>query len=146
MHWGTITWIFFHTMAEKIKEDKFDAGRSFLLNTIVSLCHNLPCPDCRQHAIKTLQIHPIGVVTTKEQLKSYLLSFHNSVNLMKRKKTYDSAILDKYKTASLRKAYSILTATFQTSSNRLMLDQMARKQMFVELTKNMNRNAHLFDS
>ena len=145
MHWGTITWIFFHTMAEKIKDDKFEIGRSFLLNTIVTLCHNLPCPDCRQHAIRTLQAHPIGVVTTKEQLKSSLHSFHNSVNLHRRKKTYDVSVLEKYKTASLRKAYSILTTVFQTSSHRLMLDQMARKQMFVDLTREMNKNAGLFD-
>ena len=145
MHWGTITWIFFHTMAEKIKDDKFEVGRGFLLNTIVTICHNLPCPDCRQHAIRTLKAPPIGVVKTKEDLKLYLHSFHNSVNLHRRKKIHDSSVLEKYKTASLRKAYSILTTVFQTSSHRLMLDQMARRQMFVDLTINMNKNAVLFD-
>lgn len=145
MHWGTITWIFFHTIAEKIKDDKFEAGRDFLLSTIVTLCYNLPCPDCRQHAIRILQAHPIKVVKSKEELKSYLHSFHNSVNLHRRKKTYDTSVLDKYKTASLIKAYSILTTVFQTSSHRLMLDQMARKQMFADLTKNMNKNAGLFN-
>ena len=50
MIWGRATWLFFHTLAHKIKDDAFINLRRQLLDFIVQICHLLPCPICRNHA------------------------------------------------------------------------------------------------
>ena len=145
MHWGTITWIFFHTLAEKIKEDRFEEHKAFLFGVVTSLCHCLPCPDCRAHAVKTLREHPMGAIKTKAQFKSYLHSFHNSVNVRRKKKPKGADVLEKYSSASLPRSFVVLKTHFRTTSPRLMLEQMTRVETLNSLTQQMRANAHLFD-
>lgn len=145
MHWGTITWIFFHTLAEKIKEDRFAENKTFLFGIVTSLCHCLPCPDCRAHAVKTLREHPMNRIKTKDQFKSYLHSFHNEVNLRRKKKPKGAGVLEKYSSASLPRSFVVLKAHFRTTSPRLMLEQMTRVQTLHSLTQQMRENEHLFD-
>ncbi len=49
-YWGNITWVFLHTIAEKIKEEYYDNEKSQILLLIKGVCSNLPCPECKQHA------------------------------------------------------------------------------------------------
>ena len=67
--WGTPTWYFFHTLAEKIKENEYDGIKKDVLLHIKIICSVLPCPDCRDHAVNFMKRINIGHVNTKEQLK-----------------------------------------------------------------------------
>ena len=56
--WGPCTWFLFHTLAEKIREEHFMKLKPELINIVKNICSNLPCPECKQHAmakIKTLK-------------------------------------------------------------------------------------------
>ena len=44
--WGPPVWRFFHTLAEKMNEDKFQELGPQLFNLIRKICRVLPCPDC----------------------------------------------------------------------------------------------------
>lgn len=83
MKWGPPTWALFHTLAEKVNESEFAKIRKSLLDTIYVICSNLPCPDCANHAKQYMDGINFNTIITKEQLKSLLFQFHNSVNTRK---------------------------------------------------------------
>lgn len=80
MKWGEPTWYFLHCLAEKIKEDEFPSIRMEILNLIYTICANLPCPDCANHASEHMKNINYKTIQTKSQLKNVLFSFHNAVN------------------------------------------------------------------
>ena len=83
MKWGEPTWFLLHTLAEKIKSDNFIIIRNDLLDAIYSICTNLPCPDCANHAKTYLDAINFKLIKTKDHLKRVLFDFHNSVNSRK---------------------------------------------------------------
>ena len=96
MHWGTITWYTFHSLAEKINDEKILIE---LYGQIRSLCNNLPCPYCIQHATKFLSYH--RDVHSKEHLKEILFKLHNEVNKRTKKTQYERKDLIKYEKANI---------------------------------------------
>jgi len=78
--WGQPTWHLFHTLSVKIKDTEFPRIREELLNNIYSICLNLPCPICAEHAKEYLNGVNFNTIQTKEDLQRLLYSFHNSVN------------------------------------------------------------------
>lgn len=83
MRWGAPTWYLFHTIAEKVREESFPSIRNELLNIILTICTNLPCPDCAGHASKYIKGINFDTIVTKQDLKDMLFRFHNSVNARK---------------------------------------------------------------
>ena len=83
MKWGEPVWFFLHTMAEKVKPERFAIIRVELLQLITSICVNLPCPMCSKHAATYLANTNINLIQTKEQLIEFFYTFHNEVNKRK---------------------------------------------------------------
>ena len=75
--WGNATWYVIHTLAYKLIEDKDVNG---LIQQILQICENLPCIDCRNHAVNILSKSNIKNINNKQQLILFLLQFHNIVN------------------------------------------------------------------
>lgn len=101
MTWGEPTWLLLHTLAHKVDESRFQEIRLELLNTVFSICANLPCPNCAEHAKMYLTQHQfLNTVQTKTDLKILLFSFHNEVNKRKGLPIFPYSELDnKYNTA-----------------------------------------------
>jgi len=83
MKWGEPTWYLFHTLSYKIKEEHFKKVRVELLNNIYSICANLPCPMCAEHASSYLKTINFYNIQTKQDLIMMLFNFHNVVNKKK---------------------------------------------------------------
>jgi hypothetical protein len=83
MLWGPAIWYLFHTLAEKVKPEAFPSIRKELLNNIYSICIHLPCPVCSDHAKEYLNKINFNAITTKDELKHMLFTFHNVVNQRK---------------------------------------------------------------
>jgi hypothetical protein len=99
--WGAPTWYLFHTMAEKVREESFPLIRKELLNIIYTICTNLPCPDCSNHATKYMNGVNFDAILTKQDLKDMLFRFHNSVNARKNFPIFSKSELDeKYAAAN----------------------------------------------
>lgn len=99
LYWGKLTWWLFHTIAEKMNDIK---ELSNITNLIILICHNLPCPYCKDHAKIYLNKKPINkMVKTKEELKKYIYDFHNVVNLRTKKNIYPPEILNQYTSVNL---------------------------------------------
>lgn len=100
MLWGEPTWFFFHTIAEKIKDEHFNELKYELFNHIKAICNNLPCPDCAKHATGYMNKINFDAVRNKEQLKMLFFKFHNEVNTNKNYELFEySDLHDKYSSA-----------------------------------------------
>jgi hypothetical protein len=95
MKWGEPTWYLLHCLAEKVKEESFMSIRLDLLNVIFTICSNLPCPDCANHASEHLKNINYKNIQTKQQLKNVLYHFHNTVNAKKNMPIFPRDELDK---------------------------------------------------
>jgi hypothetical protein len=81
IRWGPPTWFLFHTLAHKVKDEYFSKIKTELLTNIVSICRNLPCPKCADHATEYMKKLNFAAIQTKEDLKNMLFKFHNDVNI-----------------------------------------------------------------
>lgn len=78
--WGSSVWIFFHTLVAKIKPQHFLEHREKLVDIIIQVCANLPCPECTAHASDFLRTVRFQNVGRKEDLVEIMHVFHNQVN------------------------------------------------------------------
>jgi len=127
--WGAPTWYLFHTIAEKVREDTFPLIRKELLNIILTICINLPCPECAAHATKYLNNINFDTIVTKQDLKDMLFRFHNSVNTKKNFPLFSQSELNsKY---ALANTVAIIQNFFQvydksSSSSKLSVNFLYR--------------------
>jgi hypothetical protein len=92
--WGPCTWYLFHTLAEKIKEDRYNVVKLELINLIKQICRSLPCPDCAGHATSRLQKLNVNAIKNKTDFKTMLLDFHNDVNIKSKKTVFSMTQLN----------------------------------------------------
>ena len=96
--WGPATWILFHSLAEKIKEERYTEIKNELIYHIKEICTHLPCPDCSRHAENTLtRFKSYDSLNTKDKFKDFLFDFHNIVNTNTGKPQVSKDVLEKYK-------------------------------------------------
>ena len=140
--WGNAVWLLFHTLAEKIKPE-FQSELPILVSHIVSICKNLPCPDCQQHATKTMLQTNLAVITaSKEALIHFLWTFHNDVNKRTKMPTYPKESLDKYKLAKTGPVVTNFVNIMRATSNneKTMLFGFHRSLYIKKFIDYMNAN------
>lgn len=94
MTWGAPTWTLLHTIPEKITNDNFVKYKDDIIRLIVTICSNLPCPSCSQHANEYMKRVNFNAIKTSGDLKKMLFVFHNSVNERKGYAQYSYDNLD----------------------------------------------------
>lgn len=147
MKWGEPFWFLFHTMAEKVKEELFPSVREELLNLIYTICLNLPCPDCSNHAVKYLNGINFKKIQTKSELKEMLFIFHNGVNKRKNVPFFQREDLDeKYSSAQMIPILNNFMVHFlnKKSSIRMIANDFHRERMYKELQKWFSKNINIF--
>uniref|UniRef100_A0A6C0D3R7 thiol oxidase n=1 Tax=viral metagenome TaxID=1070528 RepID=A0A6C0D3R7_9ZZZZ len=120
MTWGEPTWFLFHTLAEKVKEDRFGQIRVELFNNILAICNVLPCPICAQHATEYMRRIQLNSIKCKQDLKDVLFQFHNEVNKRKGVPVFLKEDLDdKYSKANTTNIIQYFVSAFQQKSNNV---------------------------
>jgi hypothetical protein len=148
MKWGEPTWFLFHTLAEKVKEEYFHTIRYELLNTIVIICKNLPCPDCANHATEYMKKVDFNSIRTKQDLKLMLFQFHNVVNQKKQFPLFSINELDsKYSNANLVNIIQTFMFYFQDKSHsiRMIANDIYRSRIADQLKIWFNNNIQYFN-
>lgn len=97
--WGNATWLLFHTLSCKMKDEHFDELKDDFLNICLKICANLPCPECSEHATYIMRNLNRGNIKTKKDLQMFFFDFHNSVNKRTKKLIYNENDICKYKNA-----------------------------------------------
>ena len=146
MSWGEPTWILFHVLAEKIKDEEFERIRTELLEVIYIICSNLPCPDCANHASMYLHEIRYKTIQTKEQLKTMLFNFHNTVNKKKDFAIFPREGLEKYANYHLIPVLHAFMVKFQDKhrSIRMIADDFHRSKIAEKLKVWFNGNISKF--
>ena len=140
--WGNITWYLFHGIAEKIKEDKFSENKELIINIIKSICGNLPCPECSEHASKTLNNINFNSINTKDELKDFLFKFHNIVNQRTKKEEFKKEELDKkYNTIIMPIIFNYFFKVYSINnkSEKMMMYTAFKNQFLSQLRKDLNK-------
>lgn len=148
MLWGAPTWYFFHTLAEKIKPEYFETNKNILFNTIKSVCYNLPCPSCAQHATQYINKIDFNTIKSKDDFIMLFFNFHNELNKRKNKPTflYDE-LREKYKKANLINIVNHFLYYYRMEHHvvRMMADDMHRKKSSKNILEWLHSNIHIFE-
>lgn len=146
--WGPITWRFLHTVAAKIRSESFASRRNELLTLVRKVCDVLPCPECRSHALQTLNRANFNNIHGKDDLVAFLFEFHNIVNGQTQKPVQPRTILKQYEAVDfgvvINEFASIYSATSNISS--LMNDSFRRKLFLTWLRKFIIDNGKCFNA
>jgi len=134
--WGPPTWILFHCLAEKIKEDKFSEVGPQLFSMIKRVCSSLPCPECSQHATQFLSRVNFSLIKTKTDFKNLLYIFHNIVNKIKYKQLFNVLDLSKYSTTNLIVAFNNFVNVYHTRGNMKLLAESFQRKLVIKDFRN----------
>lgn len=119
--WSHPTWLFFHSLAEKINEGFLKQNAPDVLNMIKNICFHLPCPTCSDHATNYMKfIKPVNI-DSKQKLRTMFYNFHNSVNARTGKQQYSVTNLEKYKFGRFDIIYVHFISTFTKKYNSTLL-------------------------
>lgn len=127
--WGPPTWTLLHMIPEKIDPDKFVKYKDSIIRLIVTICSNLPCPNCSQHASEYMKRVNFIAIKTPEDLKKMLFVFHNSVNQRKGYAQYSYDDMNKYVDLDYTTVVSEFMSHFQKKiyAPNLMAQQIYRQ-------------------
>lgn len=146
--WGNAAWYLFHTLAEKLKPE-FTHDASEVYNEIYKICSNLPCPECLDHAIKTLQNVNVNNIKTREDLITLLWQFHNKVNARVNKQQFSLEECNKlYKKSIMRNVVNnfLYIMKQKLGNDRAMLLSHHRNNCITNFINYMNINLHKFNN
>ena len=145
--WGNAVWILFHTLAEKIKPE-YSEELIVIVSHITSICNNLPCPDCQQHASRVMaQVNKNAIAASKETLIEFLWKFHNDVNKRNKGVYYPKESLDKYKTANTINVVKYFIQIMSKTSNneKTMLHGFHRNIYMKKFIEYINANINKYN-
>lgn len=146
--WGPAIWYLFHTLSFKLKPIHFKEVKNELIDNFVSICNNLPCPECAEHARKELKHLDKSKITNKKELCMYFINFHNKVNVRTKKKifTFDEFV-SKYNTSVTRNVIANFFIVLSKSDHnvKLMTNSFQRSASVLDLKKWLTVNASKFN-
>jgi hypothetical protein len=146
--WGPAIWYLFHTLSFKIKAVHFNEIKDELLGHFISICNNLPCPECTEHAQQEIKHLDKSKITNKKELCMYFIYFHNKVNVRTKKKifTFDEFVL-KYKNSVTRNVIANFFIVLSKSDHnvKLMTNSFYKSAVIINLKKWLNVNASKFN-
>ena len=145
--WGPAIWYLFHTLSFKLKPIHFNEVKDQLIDHFVSICNNLPCPECAEHARKELKHLDKSKITNKKELCMYFIHFHNKVNVRTKKNifTFDEFV-SKYNSSVTRNVIANFFIVLSKSDHnvKLMTNSFQRSASVLDLKKWLNTNASKF--
>ena len=146
--WGEPTWYLFHTLSVKIKDAEFARIRTELLNNIYTICVNLPCPDCANHAKMYLDNVNFNAIQTKDDLKRLMHEFHNSVNKRKGYPYFPYDQIDEKYSLAVTNNIIVTFMYYFSDRNRsikLLATDLHRSRLCIALKEWFNKNIQCFN-
>ena len=145
--WGPSTWILFHTMAYKIKNEHFNNKKNELINILKNITSNLPCPDCSDHAKKIMNGLKSNSIKTKDDFIEMVYYFHNHVNEKLGKKIFPVNDLNIYGDYILINVINnFLNSWNNLPKNVNMIGESFRRRVVLrEFVTWFKKNNHCFD-
>ena len=144
--WGPPTWMFIHTLAEKVKEEEFPKIGQQIIANIQQICYNLPCPDCADHSRIFWSKVKVGNIQSKTDLINLLYVFHNCINKRKKLGPFKYSNLAFYKTQSVVDTFNNFARNFNTKGNmKLLTESFHRGRLLTSLKGWLMTNINAFN-
>lgn len=134
--WGNNIWFLFHSLAHKIKEDKFEFHKNNIVFIIKTICNTLPCPDCSRDATAMLNKIDFNIIRNKSDFKMFIFNFHNAINAKLKKPLFNYEELDnKYQNINIDALYNNLHIIYTTNTNipQLMSSSFHKNLIFPKI-------------
>lgn len=146
--WGRAIWSLFHTLAHKLKPE-YKSELDVLFSHILSICNNLPCPDCQEHASKILSTtNRRGITSSQDNLKQFLRTFHNIVNKKINKPEFSQNALDElYSRANTQNIiiHFISVMNANMNNDKLMMNSFRRQNYMNKFITYINANRYKYN-
>ncbi len=135
--WGPAVWDLFHCISIKVKSEQFQNCSPLIIKIIKNIAFNLPCPECKHHAIEIFKNISHHNFKTKNDLINFLFNFHNHVNDRTNKSHYSFEKLEKYRNMNFIQVINHFYVVFSKKYNNmnLMLAQFNRNTMIKTFQK-----------
>ena len=149
MKWGEPIWFLFHTLAEKIKDEHFSSKKYEMINLVKSICYNLPCPKCTDHATAHMKNMNIESIKSKQDWKDFLYKFHNEVNKRKDFLEFPHNELDaKYQSTNTVNVINYFLSTYREKSGNVQMiaTEMSRMRVLRNAQQWLKNNLSCFDT
>ena len=137
--WGNNVWFLFHSLAEKIDENKFVTIKNHIIETTKLICSCLPCPDCSKDATEILnKMNLNNMLNNKNDIIKFYYDFHNHINKKLKKPQYNYSYLNKYKKANFNLILNNFITIFlnQPHNPKLITENFQRKNKIKIIVKN----------
>lgn len=119
--WGPNIWKYLHTYTIHINNTHFIKNKDNIIEHLVNVATNLPCPICSTHAKKYLTKNKLRDINNKESLVKLFFDFHNEVNKNKHKPQQLIDILYSYQDNNINHCASEYLQTWiQSSKSRYL--------------------------
>jgi hypothetical protein len=139
--WGNNIWYLFHSLAHKLKEDKFESQKNNIVFIIKTICNTLPCPDCSKDATSMLNKIDFNTIRNKNDLKMFFFNFHNAINAKLNKPQFNYENLDsKYSNANIDVLYNNLYIIYSVNTRipQLMSSNFHKNLSFPKIREALN--------
>jgi hypothetical protein len=144
--WGNATWFMMHVLAEKLRPES-QAIIPALLHHLESVCANLPCPDCSEHASGLLATSNRGAINDRDSLRRFLFELHRRVNerLGKHTPSFDACteLYSRGRTDPVVRHFFAVMAGVRSHS-KAMIYGFRRAQCLQEFAKFLDSHADAF--
>ena len=139
--WGNNIWYLFHSLAHKLKEDKFESQKNNIIFIIKTICNTLPCPDCSKDSTSMLNKIDFNTIRNKNDLKMFFFNFHNAINAKLNKPQFNYENLDtKYGNANIDVLYNNLYIIYSVNTRipQLMSSNFHKNLSFPKIREALN--------
>ena len=139
--WGNNICYLFHSLAHKIREEKFEVHKNNLIFIIKTVCNTLPCPECSKDATAMLNKVDFNTIKNKNDFKMFLFNFHNAINVKLNKSLFSYENLDnKYNNVNFDALYNNIYIIYNTNTNipQLMSSSFHKDISFPKIVRALN--------
>jgi len=133
--WGPPTWILFHSLVHKMKDEKFSEIGLQIFDNIKRICKYLPCPECSEHSSMMLSKIKFTHIKSKQEFINLIYLFHNMVNKRKNKPMYPVLEIGKYDTINLINVFNNFVNVYKTKNNMKLLTDNTQRQYTIKYLK-----------
>lgn len=147
--WGTATWYLFHTLSYKLKHDNEQQVKT-LYNHFKNFCNHLPCPICKEHAMRFLAKVNDNNIKTKDNLIIIMFTFHNEVNRMTNSNIFTmeehNKLYDKANTDNMVKYFiNVWSYKNGTGYQGIKENSFSKQQCINKFKSYISKNRNLFN-
>ena len=144
--WGNATWFMMHTLSQKLRPE-YDSAAPTVLRQLKNICHNLPCPDCTDHAIHMFATANTAAVVDRSSLIRFFHEFHDHVNRRLGKKSMSLQACEELYSRGhtriiIRHFFNVMKNI--KSQDKAMIYGFRRQECLKQFAEFLDKNLHIF--